>query len=168
MFNKGDIFKIKNFPHEINTGNLVTSTSIKKSDFNILRGYPTINCPEPVFRVQVEPLNSKNHSKLVKILEKICICDPSACLEVDESKFNAIYIGVQGKLHSEIIRDSLENVHKIKAGFYEVENYAVSKLTQKSSEIEYKNDDFEFSMKIFPKSDLKNNSNFDVIKIFCF
>ncbi|MFW5803165.1 MAG: elongation factor G [Verrucomicrobiota bacterium] len=76
--------------------------------------FETIQFPEPVVSVAIEPRMTKDKEKLTEVLELICREDPTLTLNKDEETGQRILSGM-GELHLEINQHRLENEFNLSA-----------------------------------------------------
>jgi elongation factor G len=74
----------------------------------------SMNFPEPVISIAVEPKTKSDHDKLGASLHKLALEDPSFRIRTDEETGQTIISGM-GELHLEIIIDRLFREHKVEA-----------------------------------------------------
>ena len=74
--------------------------------------YETIESPEPVIFVAIEPKTKADEEKLIKSLDILSMEDPSFRVKVDSETGQRIISGM-GELHIEIIVDRLKREHKV-------------------------------------------------------
>ncbi len=74
----------------------------------------SIECPEPVIKVAIEPKGKGDYEKMSNALRKLMQEDPSFRFTIDEETGEAIISGM-GELHLEIIVDRLMREHKVEA-----------------------------------------------------
>lgn len=86
-------------------------TLCEKGDFVILE---SMEFPEPVIGVAIEPKSKAEEKKLVETLDKIALEDPSFTVTTDADTGQKIISGM-GELHLEIIVDRLLNEFKVSA-----------------------------------------------------
>ena len=86
-------------------------TLCEKGDFVILE---SMDFPEPVIGVAIEPKSKAEEKKLVETLDKIALEDPSFTVTTDADTGQKIISGM-GELHLEIIVDRLLNEFKVSA-----------------------------------------------------
>jgi elongation factor G len=86
-------------------------TLCESGDFVILE---SMDFPDPVIGVAIEPKSKADESKLVETLEKIALEDPSFTVKTDEDTGQKIISGM-GELHLEIIVHRLLNDFKVSA-----------------------------------------------------
>ncbi len=67
----------------------------------------TINFPEPVISVTIEPKLTSNHKKLEEILKKLCNEDPTFKVKVDPNTGQTLISGM-GELHVEVLRERIK------------------------------------------------------------
>ena len=86
-------------------------TLCESGDFVILE---SMDFPDPVIGVAIEPRSKADESKLIETLDKIALEDPSFTIKTDEDTGQKIISGM-GELHLEIIVDRLLNEFKVSA-----------------------------------------------------
>jgi len=74
----------------------------------------TIECPEPVIKVAIEPKGKGDYEKMANSLRKLMQEDPSFRFTIDEETGQTVISGM-GELHLEIIVDRLLREHKVEA-----------------------------------------------------
>ena len=74
----------------------------------------TIDCPEPVIKVAIEPKGKGDYEKMSNSLKKLMQEDPSFRFTIDEETGQTVISGM-GELHLEIIVDRLLREHKVEA-----------------------------------------------------
>jgi len=74
----------------------------------------SINAPEPVLSVAVEPKSKGDYEKMTVALRKLMQEDPSFRYSVDEETGQTVISGM-GELHLDIIVDRLKREHKVEA-----------------------------------------------------
>lgn len=74
----------------------------------------TIDCPEPVIKVAIEPKGKGDYEKMANSLRKLMQEDPSFRFTIDEETGQTVISGM-GELHLEIIVDRLLREHKVEA-----------------------------------------------------
>ena len=74
----------------------------------------SIECPEPVIKIAIEPEGKADYEKMANALRKIMQEDPSFRFTIDEETGQTIISGM-GELHLEIIVDRLLREHKVSA-----------------------------------------------------
>ena len=86
-------------------------TLCEKGDFIILE---SMDFPDPVIGVAIEPKSKAEEKKLFETLAKIALEDPSFTVSTDADSGQTIISGM-GELHLEIIVDRLLNEFKVSA-----------------------------------------------------
>ncbi len=86
-------------------------TMCDKGDFVVL---DSMEFPDPVIGVAIEPKSKADEKKLTETLDKIALEDPSFTITTNEDTGQTIISGM-GELHLEIIVDRLVNEFKVKA-----------------------------------------------------
>jgi elongation factor G len=74
----------------------------------------SIECPEPVIKVAIEPKGKGDYEKMSNALRKLMQEDPSFRFTIDEETGQTVISGM-GELHLEIIVDRLLREHKVEA-----------------------------------------------------
>ena len=74
----------------------------------------SIEVPEPVIGVAIEPLSQSDHERLTQALEKLAAEDPTFKVSIDEESGQTLIAGM-GELHLEIIVDRLAREFKVNA-----------------------------------------------------
>ncbi|MCK5539962.1 MAG: elongation factor G [Deltaproteobacteria bacterium] len=74
----------------------------------------SLEVPEPVIGVAIEPLSQSDHERLGMALERLVAEDPTFKVEIDEESGQTIISGM-GELHLEIIVDRLAREFKVNA-----------------------------------------------------
>lgn len=74
----------------------------------------SIECPEPVIKVAIEPKGKGDYEKMSNALRKLMQEDPSFRFTIDEETGETVISGM-GELHLEIIVDRLLREHKVEA-----------------------------------------------------
>jgi len=74
----------------------------------------TIECPEPVIKVAIEPKGKGDYEKMSNALRKLMQEDPSFRFTIDKETGETVISGM-GELHLEIIVDRLRREHKVEA-----------------------------------------------------
>ncbi|MBY0354040.1 elongation factor G [Candidatus Babeliales bacterium] len=96
----------------------------------------SINCPEPVIGVAIEPKGKGDYEKMVIALRKLMQEDPSFRFTYNEETGQTIIEGM-GELHLEIIVDRLKREHKIESNVGKAE-VAYKETIQNNVEVEGK------------------------------
>ena len=86
-------------------------TLCRSGDYVVLE---SMEFPEPVIGVAIEPKSKAEEKKLSETLEKIAVEDPSSIISTNEDTGQTIISGM-GELHLEIIIDRLLNEFKVSA-----------------------------------------------------
>ena len=74
----------------------------------------SLEVPEPVIGVAIEPLSQSDHERLSRALERLAAEDPTFKVKIDEDSGQTIISGM-GELHLEIIVDRLAREYKVNA-----------------------------------------------------
>jgi elongation factor G len=96
----------------------------------------SIDCPEPVIKVAIEPQGKGEYEKMTNALRKLMQEDPSFRFTYDEETGQTVISGM-GELHLEIIVDRLLREHKVEATVGKPQ-VAYKETIQKSVEVEGK------------------------------
>jgi elongation factor G len=102
----GDILGVVGMK-DVGTGDTLTS-----EDHALL--LESIECPEPVIKVAIEPKGKGDYEKMSNALRKLMQEDPSFRFTIDEDTGQTVISGM-GELHLEIIVDRLLREHKVDA-----------------------------------------------------
>ncbi len=124
----GDIVAI------IGVKDVITGDTLTDEKFPVL--LESINCPEPVIGVAIEPKGKGDYEKMVIALRKLMQEDPSFRFTYNEETGQTIIEGM-GELHLEIIVDRLKREHKIESNVGKAE-VAYKETIQSSVEVEGK------------------------------
>jgi len=96
----------------------------------------TINAPEPVLSVAVEPKTKGEYEKMINALRKLMQEDPSFRFSVNDETGQTVISGM-GELHLEIIVDRMRREYKVEASVGKTE-VAYRETIQKISSVETK------------------------------
>ncbi len=96
----------------------------------------TINAPEPVLSVAVEPKTKGEYEKMINALRKLMQEDPSFRFSVNDETGQTVISGM-GELHLEIIVDRMKREYKVEASVGKTE-VAYRETIQKISSVETK------------------------------
>lgn len=124
----GDIVAI------VGVKDVITGDTLTDEKFPVL--LESINCPEPVIGVAIEPKGKGDYEKMVIALRKLMQEDPSFRFTYNEETGQTIIEGM-GELHLEIIVDRLKREHKIESNVGKAE-VAYKETIQSSVEVEGK------------------------------